>query len=605
MKKEKNNLENIELLRLTTSGSVDNGKSTLIGRLLYDCNEIFEDHLSSIKDKNGKLEEKKLSSITDGLSAEREQDITIDVAYRHFSRPNRKFIIADVPGHEQYTRNMVTGSSMANLAIILIDVKGGLLVGSKRHLFIVSLLGIPHILVVINKMDLVEYNQDNFRKIKNDFIDYVAKLNIHDLQFIPVSALKGDMVVSRGKNMSWYDGQILLNYLENASISSDRNLIDFRFPVQYVVKSKKSGRVYCGKIEGGSIKRGDKIIILPSKIKSTVKSIYLGQRKIGYAFSPQSVAISLEDEIDVSRGCMIVRENNLPIIKNNFKAMICWFSEEPLECNKSYLIKHSVKTLRCSVSKIYYKINIENLHQKQTKLLKKNDIGRISIETNEPLYFDVYQKNKNTGSFILIDEITNNTVGAGIIISKGEEKVLNNIKVRNRKAPVLWFTGLPSSGKSTISRKVAEIIKKKDKRVESLDGDIVRESLTRDLGFSKEDRFENTRRVGFLAKYLSRNGVYVVASFVSPYKKQRDELKKMMPNFVEIHVDALVETCEKRDVKNMYKKARAGKIKNFTGVSDSYEKPNSPDIYLKTDEMSIKECVEKVINYLKKKNLIK
>lgn len=587
----------IELLKLVIAGSVDDGKSTLIGRLFYDLNEIYEDQMESIKKLSSKQGKKEvdLSLLTDGLSAEREQKITIDVAYRYFSNSKRRFVLADVPGHEQYTRNMVTGCSDSDLAIILSDAEKGILEQSKRHLFIASLMGVSHILVVVNKMDLVGYKKEVFEKIKDDFTDFAAKMKIHDLQFIPVSSLKGDMVVKRGKNMDWYQGPTVDSYIENVEIAVDTNLVDFRFPVQLVLRPDQKFRGYAGQIEGGIIKKGEKVKVLPSGRNTKIKSIIVGREEKDFAFTPQPAVLTLEDEVDASRGDMIVRENNLTEVGKSFEANVCWMAEEPLDKNKSYIIKHTTKSTRCFIDKIVYKLNINTLHREEADKLHLNEIGKLEITSTQPLMFDSYSQNESTGSFILIDEMTNNTVGAGVILKASEEE-----KERKRGF-VLWFTGFSQSGKTTIADKVYEELKKRGILVERLDGDIVRESLSKDLGFSKEDRDENIRRISFVSDILSRNGIGVIATFISPYKKTRKIVRDKATDFIEVFCKCPLEICEKRDKKGLYKKARDGEIENFTGISDPYEAPENPEIELKTDKESIEDCVKKVINYLEDK----
>lgn len=592
----------IELLKLVIAGSVDDGKSTLIGRLFYDLDEMYEDQLESIKNiglKQGK-KEIDLSLFTDGLSAEREQKITIDVAYRYFSNSKRRFILADVPGHEQYTKNMVTGCSDADLAIILSDAKKGLLEQSKRHLFIASLMGVSHILVVVNKMDLVDYKEDIFEKIKGDFADFATKMKIHDLQFIPASSLKGDMIVNRGDNMNWYQGPTVNSYIENVEIAVDTNLVDFRFPIQLVLRPNQKFRGYAGQIEAGTVKKGEEVRILPSGKKTKVKSIIVDREEKDFAFTPQPAVLTLEDEVDASRGDMIVRENNLAEVGKSFEATVCWMSDKPLDKNKSYILKHTTKSTRCFVDKIVYKLNINTLHRERSDNLSLNEIGKLNITTNQPLSFDSYSQNESTGSFIIIDEITNNTVGAGVILRASKKEK----KERIGKGFVLWFTGFSQSGKTTIADGVYEELKKRGVSVERLDGDIVREYLNKDLGFSKEDRDENIKRVGFVAKLLARNGIGVIASFISPYKRQRDNVRKEVEpevKFIEVFCNCPVSICENRDTKGLYQKAKKGEIKNFTGISDPYEVPEKPEIEIKTDKEGIKECVKKVINYLEEK----
>jgi len=427
-----------ELLYMSTAGSVDDGKSTLIGRLLHDCQSIYEDQFLAIEKTCKKVgKDVDLALLLDGLKAEREQGITIDVAYRYFISPKRKFIIADVPGHTQYTRNMVTGASGTDLVLILVDARKGLLEQTKRHLSIASLLAIPHILIVVNKMDLVNYSEKVYQKIEDDVINFSSKLSIPDIQFIPASALKGDMVVDRGSNMNWYSGRTLLDSLENLKISGDRNLIDFRLPVQMVVRPDKDFRGYAGRIGSGIIRKGQHIKVLPSGKASHIKDVFVDRKSVDFAFCPQSVLITLEDEIDISRGDMIVRYKNLPDVDNNIEATICWMDDNSLELNKDYIIKHTTKTTRCKINDIRYSLNIDNLHRKQAQELKLNEIGRVYIRVSESILFDTYHNNKNTGNFILIDEITRNTVAAGIIIRKGtKDKIDSEEKVEIDKKSV-------------------------------------------------------------------------------------------------------------------------------------------------------------------------
>ena len=414
--------KNMELLRFTTAGSVDDGKSTLIGRLLYDSKSIFEDQYEAIKKTSERRgEEVNLALLTDGLKAEREQGITIDVAYRYFSTPHRKFIIADTPGHIQYTRNMVTGASTANVALILIDARKGIVEQTRRHAFIASLLQIPHLVICINKMDLVDYREDIYEEIKEEFSEFSYKLDVKDVHFIPISALNGDNVVERSENMPWYEGSTLLYYLENVHIGSDHNLIDCRFPVQYVIRPNTDEfhdyRGYAGRVEGGVFKKGDKIMALPSGFTSTIAKIDTFDGEIEEAHPPMSVTLLLEDEIDISRGDMIVRENNSPEVKQDLEVMVCWFNEKPLQMRGKYTLLHTTQEVRCIVKEIRYKLNINTLHRDQEdKNIQMNDIARIVLRTTKPLFYDIYRRNRTTGSVIFVDEATNETVGAGMII---------------------------------------------------------------------------------------------------------------------------------------------------------------------------------------------
>ena len=419
----KDNYLNMDLLRFTTAGSVDDGKSTLIGRLLYDSKSIFEDQMEAIEKASEQKGEEtvNLALLTDGLRAEREQGITIDVAYRYFATPKRKFIIADTPGHIQYTRNMVTGASTANLAIILVDARNGIVEQTRRHSFIASLLGIPHIIYCVNKMDLVDYSKDSYNKIKEELKVFSSKLKTKDVRFIPISALKGDNVVNRSSEMAWYEGSTLLHTLENIHIASDRNHIDCRFPVQYVIRPQKDEyhdyRGYAGRVNGGVFKKGDEVMVLPSGFSSIIKSIDTINGPISEAFAPQSITMTLEDDIDISRGDMIVRKNNSPEAKQDVDLMICWLSDKPLQLRGKYAIKHTSKDARCMIKNILYKVDINTLHRnEEDSNIVSNDIARVSIRTTSPLFTDPYSSNRNTGSVILIDEATNNTVGAGMII---------------------------------------------------------------------------------------------------------------------------------------------------------------------------------------------
>lgn len=596
-----------DLVVVATAGSVDDGKSTLIGRLLFDSGDVYEDQLDSLRDRNnGEIKKEDLAFLTDGLSSEREQKITIDVAYRHLSRPGRKFIIADVPGHEQYVRNMVTGVSKADLLLIIVDASKGILQQTKKHLFIAGLLGINHVIVAINKMDSVGYSKNVYEKIKKDFFYYAKKIGILNLQFIPISALDGDMVAKRGNNLNWYSGPTLLKYLENVEISSVRNLIDFRLAVQCVIRPNQNFRGYAGKISGGIIREGEMVTILPSNKKSKVKSIFVGDKKVHSAFESQSVVMELIDSIDLSRGDMFVKGDELPSVNSELESMLIWFSESPLMTQKSYLIKHMCKTVRCKFSNIEYVINPSTLRKFRRDKFELNDIGKVSIEVMENLVFDEYKKNKQTGNFIVIDEITSETVGAGIILNSKKKSFPNEEeKYDSKTGCVIWFTGLSGAGKSTIADRLYRKLKKRGIRVERLDGDEIRKNLNKDLGFTPKDRDENIRRVAFICELLSRNGIVVIASFVSPYQKQRADLKKKIKNFIEVYVNTPLHICEKRDIKGIYKKARLGKINNFTGISDTYQEPKNPEIVVYGDKKkNIAPSVEAINKYLIKRGYI-
>ncbi len=594
--------QRLELVRLATSGSVDDGKSTLIGRLLYDCNAIYEDQLRAVQRVSGQkgMAELDFSLFTDGLAAEREQQITIDVAYRYFSTPRRRFIVADVPGHVQYTRNMVTGASTADIALILIDARKGVVTQSKRHLFIASLLGIPHILVVVNKMDEVGYDEAVFERIKSVIVEFAERLKIADLQLMPVSALRGDLVVSRGDRMNWYQGRTLFDYLDNLQIIGDRNLIDFRFPVQLVLRPNQDFRGFAGRVESGIVRVGDEIAVLPSGKSSRVRSLNVAGNECQEAAAGQSAVMTLADEIDVSRGNTIVRRNNLPEFANHFEATLCWFSSEPLQAGKTYILKQATTVTRCLVEELRYGIDIDTLHRAPRESLALNEIGRAYVRTNSPLSFDPYYKNRNTGSFILIDELTHETAAAGMIVEKRHRlfSIHDAGRVVATRGTVLWFTGLPGSGKTTIASKVGEVLGKRGVAVEHLDGDEFRKTIGRDLGFTRDDRNRNIERAANVAALLVKHGILVLGTFVSPYREQREMVKRIVPGAIEIFVNAPLDVCIERDPKGMYKEAKAGTRAQFTGIQQDYEIPERPDLALETDRLGVDECVEAVIRHL-------
>ena len=618
-----------ELLRFTTAGSVDDGKSTLIGRMLYDSKQIFQDQMEALEQASKLRGEEKvdLALLTDGLRSEREQGITIDVAYRYFSTPKRKFIIADTPGHEQYTRNMVTGASTADLAVILIDARNGVLTQSKRHGFIAGLLGIPHILVAVNKMDLVEWSQEVYEKIVADYTAFSEKLDVHDISFIPVSALTGDNVVEPSKNMSWFQGETVLQHLETVTIAADRNLVDFRFPVQYVVRPHLDFRGYAGRISSGTIRPGEEIQVLPSGMRSKVKEIVTADGNLEEAFEAQSVVLTLEDEVDVSRGDMIVRKNNVPTVDSQFDATICWMDEEKkLTTARHYLLQQTTRLVTAYVRDLAYRIDVNTLHrEKDAESLQLNEIGRVRIETASPLFFDEYTRNRETGGFILIDPATNRTVAAGMIrgLLRGyegpgggyaarragggtETRISSNVvweersvhtamrEEKNGHTPTcLWLTGLSASGKSTIAKKLEEELFYEGRQVYLLDGDNIRHGLNSDLGFSDADRRENIRRVGHVARLFYDAGFIVICSFISPKREVRDAVRGLFPEgvFKEVHVDCTVEECKHRDPKGLYERAERGEIKDFTGISAPYEKPLSPELIIDTVELQPAEAV--------------
>jgi bifunctional enzyme CysN/CysC len=628
--------QQIDLLRFTTAGSVDDGKSTLIGRLLYDSKAIFEDQLDAVEQAshNRGDEEVDLALLTDGLRAEREQKITIDVAYRYFATPRRKFIIADTPGHIQYTRNMVTGASTAELAIILIDARKGVLTQSKRHGFLATLLRIPHLVVAVNKMDLVDYNRDVYEAVVQEYTDFAHKLNVQGVTYIPLSALKGDNVVDKSERMPWYDGSTLLHHLEHVNVGASLNNVDFRFPVQYVVRPNQDFRGYAGQVASGRIAAGEEVVVLPSGLSSKVTSIVTADGQLESANVADSVMLTLEDEIDISRGDMIVRTHNLPQKSNRVDAILCWMGEEPLKVRGDYWIQHTTRLVKGFVSALDYKIDVDTMHRDTADTLTLNEIGRIQLTTTQPLFYDRYQINRATGSFILIDPATNNTVAAGMIRSGSrnldqlmadevvavpsrpkssnviwEQEGINLTQREERnghKAAVLWFTGLSGSGKSTIAKKLEQTLFQLGAHTMFLDGDNLRHGLNGDLGFSSADRQENIRRAGEAAKLAFAHGHVVLACFISPFTADRRFARGLVPDgrFIEIYVKCDLEVVKRRDTKGLYAKALAGELDNFTGISSPYEEPTNAEIVVETDLHSPDEIVAHILDRLRTRGIL-
>jgi len=629
------------LLRFTTTGSVDDGKSTLIGRLLYETKSIYEDQYAAIEKTSQKKGFKKvdLAYLLDGLAAEREQGITIDVAHRYFETPKRKFIIMDTPGHVQYTRNMVTGASHADCAVILIDARNGVLTQSKRHGFILSLLQIPHLIVAVNKMDLVDYMEDAYAAIVEAYQDYSQKLGIHDVTFIPVSALKGDNVIEKSGNMLWYDGTTLLHCLENIHVAADRNLVDFRFPVQYIIRPHQDFRGFAGRIVSGTIVPGEEIVVLPSGNTAAIKSITTYDGDLPEAFVPQSVVLTIDREIDVSRGDMIVRKKNLPQVENSLEAIICWMDETVLSMTTSYILKHTTRYVRAFIKKIVYKIDIDTLHRVPADTFLLNEIGRVEINVATPIFYDSYRINHATGSFILIDPLTNNTVAAGMIRNAPRDipSKINDIRAdgagtentalkspdivwsgwdiprearekrNNHRAAVLWFTGYSGAGKSTLAKLLENRLFGAGCRTMLLDGDHLRHGLCGDLGFSEKDREENIRRAGEVARLFFETGHIVICAFISPFIRDRQFVRLLFPEtyFFEIHVKCNLETCIKRDPHGLYKKALAGEISEFTGVSSPYEEPPCPEIVVETDVQGTEQIADLLLTRLIQAQIIR
>ena len=613
--------ENKSLLRFITCGSVDDGKSTLIGRLLYETKMIFEDQLTALEQDSKKVGTQgkniDFALLVDGLAAEREQGITIDVAYRFFTTEHRKFIVADTPGHEQYTRNMATGASTADLAVLLIDARQGVLTQTKRHAFIASQLGVRHIVLAVNKMDLVDYSENIFNEIVEDFKAFAAQLDIPNLHAIPVSALVGDNVVDGSRFMHWYEGPSLLGYLEGVDVEAEETSLPFRMPVQWVNRPDLDFRGYAGRIAGGIIRPGDDIRVLPSGKQSKIARIVTMDSDLDEAVSGQSVTLTLTDEIDISRGDVIATSETPPEISDQFDTTIIWLSEEPMLPGRSYRMKTSSRLVSATVNAPKHKTDVNTLQKLPAKTLQLNEIGNCTLAVDRPIAFDSYTENRQTGSFILIDRMTNNTVGMGMInfpLRRAANIHWQNLDInkaanaeqKGQNPAVLWFTGLSGSGKSTIANEVQRRLYATGRHSFILDGDNVRHGLNRDLGFTDADRVENIRRVAEVSKLMVEAGLITLVSFISPFRAERELARNLMEEgeFIEIFVNTPLSVAETRDPKGLYKKARAGNLKNFTGIDSPYEAPENPEIEINTAEMSVEDAAERVINGLIERGII-
>lgn len=605
------------LLRFITCGSVDDGKSTLIGRLLYDSKMIFEDQLEALQADSKRVgtqgQEIDFALLVDGLAAEREQGITIDVAYRFFATEKRKFIVADCPGHEQYTRNMVTGASTADLAILLVDARKGVIVQTRRHAYLAHLIGVKNIVLAVNKMDLIDYDQDRYNAICDDFRAFVREAGISEnFTSIPISGLAGDNITSRSANTPWYGGTTLMEHLETVELNNtdDQNKA-FRLPVQWVNRPNLDFRGFSGLISTGSVKPGDAIRVLPSGKTSTVTKIVTLEGELEEAVAGQSVTVCFADEVDCSRGNVIATADNPPEVSDQFETTIVWMDDDPLHVGRSYWLKLGTQMVSVTVQQPKYTVNVNTMEHLAAKTLELNAIGVAEIATDKPIVFEPYTKSRALGGFILIDKITNRTVGAGMLhfslrraqnvhwqaTDIGREEHAN---LKNQKPRVLWFTGLSGSGKSTIANEVEKRLNLMNRHTFLLDGDNVRHGLNKDLGFTEADRIENIRRVGEVAKLMTDAGLIVLTAFISPFRAERDMVRAMMPEgeFVEIFVDTPLEVAEERDVKGLYKKARSGALKNFTGIDSPYEAPLNPEIRVNTVEMTAAEAAEHIIRLL-------
>ncbi|MEC8475943.1 MAG: sulfate adenylyltransferase subunit CysN [Pseudomonadota bacterium] len=613
--------ENKSLLRFITCGSVDDGKSTLIGRLLYESKMIFEDQLTALEQDSKKVgtqgENIDFALLVDGLAAEREQGITIDVAYRFFATEHRKFIVADTPGHEQYTRNMATGASTADLAVLLIDARQGVLTQTKRHAFIASQLGVRHIVLAVNKMDLVDYSENVFNEIVEDFKAFAAQLDIPNLHAIPVSALVGDNVVDGSRFMPWYERPSLLGYLEGVDVEAEETSLPFRMPVQWVNRPDLDFRGYAGRIAGGIIRPGDDIRVLPSGKQSKIARIVTMDSDLDEAVSGQSVTLTLTDEIDISRGDVIATSETPPEISDQFDTTIIWLSEEPMLPGRSYRMKTSSRLVSATVNAPKHKTDVNTLQKLPARTLQLNEIGNCTLAVDRPIAFDSYAENRQTGSFILIDRMTNNTVGMGMInfpLRRAANIHWQNLDInkaanaeqKGQNPAVLWFTGLSGSGKSTIANEVQRRLYATGRHSFILDGDNVRHGLNRDLGFTDADRVENIRRVAEVSKLMVEAGLIMLVSFISPFRAERDLARNLMEEgeFIEIFVNTPLSVAETRDPKGLYKKARAGNLKNFTGIDSPYEAPENPEIEINTAEMSVEDAAERVITGLIERGII-
>ncbi|MCV7443783.1 adenylyl-sulfate kinase [Mycobacterium paraense] len=606
------------LLRLATAGSVDDGKSTLIGRLLYDSKAVMEDQWASVErtSKERGHDYTDLALVTDGLRAEREQGITIDVAYRYFATPKRKFIIADTPGHIQYTRNMVTGASTAQLVIVLVDARHGLLEQSRRHAFLASLLGIQHIVLAVNKMDLIDWDKERFEWIRDEFHAFAARLDVQDVATIPISALNGDNVVTKSDNAPWYEGPALLSHLEEVYIAGDRNLVDVRFPVQYVIRphthEHQDHRSYAGTVASGVMRPGDEVVVLPIGKTTRITAIEGPNGPVEEAFPPMAVSVSLADEIDISRGDMIARTHNQPRVAQEFDATVCWMADNSaLEPGRDYLIKHTTRTTRARVTALEYRLDVNTLHRdKGAEALQLNELGRISLRTQVPLLLDEYTRNSSTGSFILIDPNTNGTVAAGMVLRDVSAQTSSPNTVRHKslvgagsrpRGRTIWFTGLSGSGKSSVAMEVERKLLESGFPAYVLDGDNLRHGLNADLGFSMADRAENLRRLAHVAALLADSGQTVLVPAISPLAEHRELARKVHAtsglDFFEVFCDTPLGDCEKRDPKGLYAKARAGEIANFTGIDSPYQQPENPDLRL-TPDRGVDEQAQLVIDLL-------
>jgi bifunctional enzyme CysN/CysC len=608
--------EEKSLLRFITCGSVDDGKSTLIGRMLYESQMLFDDQLSALKSDSKKIgtqgNEIDFALLVDGLAAEREQGITIDVAYRFFSTDKRKYIVADTPGHEEYTRNMATGASTADVAIILIDAKQGVLTQTRRHSFIVSMVGVKKVLLAVNKLDLVDYSEQVYRQIVSDYSDFAeSALDIDSITAIPISALLGDNVVERSEKTPWYTGETIMEYLENIEVRNQRKQASFRMPVQWVNRPNSNFRGFSGLIASGETRIGDKVRLHPGGKESSIASIVTWDGELQQASVGQSVTITLNDEIDVSRGDTIAVSTDPCAESDQFQSRILWMNDNPMIPGRQYIFKSNTQTTTLTLGKLKHRIDVNTLNHLPAKTLELNEIGVCNISLDKRIAFDPYEDNRTMGGFIVIDRLSNNTVGMGLIdfaLRRSENIHWQKMDVskesraeqKSQAAKIIWFTGLSGSGKSSIANILEKKLQALGKHTITLDGDNMRHGLNRDLGFTAADRVENIRRVGEVAKLMVNSGLICITSFISPFESERKMARSLVSEneFIEVFIDTPLSVCEERDVKGLYAKARSGEIPNFTGISSPYESPENPEIRIDTTKQSPEEAANQIIEFI-------
>jgi len=610
------------MLRFITCGSVDDGKSTLVGRLLYESKVLFDDQLAALEGESKKFgtqgENLDFALLVDGLSAEREQGTTIDVAYRFFSTDRRKFIVADTPGHEQYTRNMVTGASTADAAVLLVDARKGVLAQTRRHSYLVSLIGIRHVVLAVNKMDLVDYSEKRFREIEAQYRQFASRLGLDDVTCLPVSALKGDNLIAPSPNTPWYRGATLMGWLETVEIDEQRlQKGPFRLPVQWINRPDRDFHGFAGTIASGTVRPGDRVRVQPSGNESRVARIVAAGGDLEQALATQSITLVLTDEIDISRGDVISAADAPAEVANQFEATLVWMSEQPMFRGRTYSMKIGTKTVAATVAPLKYRININTLEHLAAEKLELNEIGVCELELDQPIAFDPYSENRDTGGFILIDRQTNDTVGAGMLrfaLRRAHNVHLQHLDVnqaaraalKGQKACVLWLTGLSGAGKSTIANLAEKKLLAMGHHTYILDGDNVRHGLTKDLGFTAADRVENIRRVAEVAKLMVDAGLIVLTAFISPFRAERRMARALLKEgeFIEVFVDTPLNIAEQRDPKGLYKKARRGEIKNFTGIDSPFEAPEAPEIRIDTSTLSAQDAVDLILATLKRMGIL-